>query len=409
MKQLKLTILITIIANMLLINTHAQTWNKKADFTGADRHGAYCFALDGKVYLGGGEVGGNPSSDLYEYDPANDSWTAKNGMPQGMTEGIAFSINGKGYVGLGKSTSSTSYLKGLWEYDTANDSWTPKAELPFPSGVFRSRVFVVNNKAYVLVGTSSNFVAQNEMFEYDPATDKWAQKANYPGNVRPDLPFTFAIGSKGYVSCGEVLQGGTRKVINKTYEYDPAADSWIPKADFPGDARHMGSSFVYNGKAYCGLGTYRDASWQSVYLDDFYAYDASTDTWSPIPAFPSGKIRRGAVATTSTNAYLGTGEGPGTSKSWYEFGFPLSINNIYTKKEINTLQVHPNPSKNIITVNLDNAHGSKYAIYNSTGQVITKGSISNNTINVSALADGMYLLEVQKGELLLKSHIAIHK
>ncbi|MEZ5018034.1 MAG: kelch repeat-containing protein [Flavipsychrobacter sp.] len=408
MKRFNITLLLATVV-MFLVNTcYAQTWNKKSDFLGGEVHSAYSFGLNGKIYVGGGELSsGNRTSNFYEYDPATDKWTQKSSLPGGsMAEGVAFTINGKGYIGLGKA--GTTYSKSLWEYDATNDTWSQKADMPYFSGVFRSRSFVVNSKAYILVGTSSNFVAQNDMYEYDPATNTWTQKANYPGDLRPDLPFTFAIGNKGYVASGEVnkVGGGGREMTKKVYEYDPTTDKWTPKADFSGDPRHMGVAFVYNGMAYCGLGTYRDASFQSVYLDDFQVYNPTTDSWSSAAAYPAGKLRRATATVVGNNAYVGTGDGPGTSKSWYEYGLPLSITSLGTS---NNLAVYPNPSKGLLTLNQKGIEHQKYDIYNTQGQIVKSGNIpANKTIDIKSLAIGTYILQVSTKKELLKAQIMIN-
>jgi hypothetical protein len=61
------------------------------------------FALDGKGYLATGtDELGNRRNDVYEYDPATDSFTKKGNFPGGAR---GFSIgdtwNGKAYLGFG--------------------------------------------------------------------------------------------------------------------------------------------------------------------------------------------------------------------------------------------------------------------------------------------------------------------
>ncbi|APG66481.1 peptidase S8 [Tenacibaculum todarodis] len=61
--------------------------------------------------------------------------------------------------------------------------------------------------------------------------------------------------------------------------------------------------------------------------------------------------------------------------------------------------LYPNPAIDIININPNfGAIQSKYRITNLLGQVITSGSIRNNSINVSTLKRGIYLLELTDDE-----------
>ncbi|MBZ0099469.1 MAG: hypothetical protein K8F30_10310, partial [Taibaiella sp.] len=103
------TVLVILIMTFSLpaVSLHAQTWTREKDIPPAaisGRWGAYSFALNGKIYLGGGYLGNQVNlNDLWEYDPGTDNWTQKANVPgsNGRTHAIAFAINGKGYIGLG--------------------------------------------------------------------------------------------------------------------------------------------------------------------------------------------------------------------------------------------------------------------------------------------------------------------
>src|SRR4051812_42050015 len=79
-----------------------------------------------------------------------DSWTQMTSMPAGMERdrAISFSINGKGYFGLG-SDPSGAVFDDLWEYDPIANSWTQKASIVSPYAA-RNRAFsfVLNGKGY---------------------------------------------------------------------------------------------------------------------------------------------------------------------------------------------------------------------------------------------------------------------
>jgi len=82
--------------------SHAQNvWSQKTDFTGY-RSRAAGFVINDKIYIGTGDAGGDLQKDLWVYNPSNNSWTQKANLPaEGRDGAIAFSIEGKGYLGTG--------------------------------------------------------------------------------------------------------------------------------------------------------------------------------------------------------------------------------------------------------------------------------------------------------------------
>ena len=72
------------------------------------------------------------------------------------------------------------------------------------------------------------------------------------------------------------------------------AQSWFAVDSIPGPARDDGASFVIGDTAYCGTGY---APWFSP-LDDFYAYDMSTDSWFAISNMPLATQRQYATSFT---------------------------------------------------------------------------------------------------------------
>ena len=71
------------------------------------------------------------------------------------------------------------------------------------------------------------------------------------------------------------------------------------------------------------------------------------------------------------------------------------------------LQIKPNPATSVITVTASSAiDGSQYSIRSSTGQVIKKGILSSQQINVQQLSAGQYYLILESaGEILQSTFI----
>jgi glucose/arabinose dehydrogenase len=68
---------------------------------------------------------------------------------------------------------------------------------------------------------------------------------------------------------------------------------------------------------------------------------------------------------------------------------PVSVMN-------NTIQVYPNPTRDIVTVSIKNVAvaGMKYSIINSVGQEVAQGKISDRTISLRNLPVGLYQLRL---------------
>ncbi len=245
-------------------------WERKADYGGVARAMGSGFVLNGKIYYGLGIRGYaganvNGSGEFWEYDPATNVWTQKatftgTGISGGGTTStpVSFAINGKGYVALGS-------MRAVWEYDPIANTWTKKNET-HPIGTTTSLqdafAFVVNNKAYV--GGGYNGTAKRDLYEYDPVANTWTKKADFPETSGIYRVQGFAIGTKGYVGAG-VVSSGTKRF----WEYDVTANSWREIASYPANSGADAVATTMNGKGY-------------VYTWGFglYEYDPSTNTWA---------------------------------------------------------------------------------------------------------------------------------
>jgi N-acetylneuraminic acid mutarotase len=258
-------------------------WQKKTDFGGAARAGGSGFMLNGKLYYGLGVKGFGGanvtvSADFWEYTPATDTWVKKANHPA-IADGssmststvtyshLYFAINGKGYVGLGS-------LRALWEYDPTANTWTKKND-NHPLGTTTSLqdpfAFVVNGKAYV--GGGNNGTARRELYEYDPVANTWTKKADFPNTNGIYRAQAFAIGTKGYVGAGVVGSG-----TNKFWEYDTATNTWKEVASYPGVSASDAVATTLNGKGY-------------VRIDGkMYEYTPTSNTWATLPYKPTFRL-----------------------------------------------------------------------------------------------------------------------
>lgn len=91
-----------------------------------------------------------------------------------------------------------------WSWDQTTNTWTAKASLPAHRRLNAS-AFAIKGKGYVGLGVDEDvepFTLMKDWWEYDPNADTWTQKKNFPGAAREYAP-AFAVGDYGYVCSGE--------------------------------------------------------------------------------------------------------------------------------------------------------------------------------------------------------------
>ncbi|HYV90134.1 MAG TPA: T9SS type A sorting domain-containing protein [Chitinophagales bacterium] len=284
---------------MIHIVSAQNTWLQKDNFGGMARMGAAAFSIGTKGYIGtGGDFYGVYHADFWEYDPSTDIWTQKADFPgTSRYRALAFSSDSNGYIATGwDGTVGTS---DLWEYDPASNSWTAKANMGGP-GRLGAISFTIGSNVYAGTGYSLGFLS--DFWEYNTVTNAWTQKADFAGQAK--LYATgFSIGSIGYLGTGaETYSNGMG--TNDFWEYDPGANSWTQKSNFPGTGRSEAVGFSIGSFGYIGTGT---SNWGVGALADFWRYDPSTDTWITIASYPGGIVEEATAFVIGCKAYVGTG------------------------------------------------------------------------------------------------------
>jgi N-acetylneuraminic acid mutarotase len=223
------------------------------DFPGTRRGGAVCFQIGNTAYVGTGANTNKTEEkeryrDFYKCEVKDGamSWTPRwdrtmegiTSMPDAAAPrngAVAFSINGKGYVGLGYD--GTNYLKDFWEFDP---NGTPKAS-DYPS---------------IADSTLANI----------KQTGSWKKIADYPGDSCR-YAVAFVIDNIAYVGTGEDYDDN---ILSDFYKFD--GKKWTPISSI-GKPRAQAMAFVHDGKGYVVGGVNNGA------VDWFEMYDPKTDTW----------------------------------------------------------------------------------------------------------------------------------
>lgn len=257
--------------NLVQYNPATDSWTQKTSFAGGTRIISHVMVIDTLAYFVSGSFwSGAPDdytgySDVWVYNPYNDSWTQKNNFPGTPRHGgFSYSYSGKGYFGLGID-DDLNFLDDFWEYNPLTDNWTQKTTFP---GIHRKSgaYFSVNKDGYVGLGYDNTSTALSDFWRFDASQNTWTQMANFPGNPRCWLS-SFTMNNKGYIVAGYLLNSSTR--TKEFWEYEPNYDVWAAMPDFSGAARAQNAGFSINGLGYNGLG------YSTAYLTDFWVYTSS--------------------------------------------------------------------------------------------------------------------------------------
>ena len=294
------------------------------------RSGFGVAVVNGKIYaIGGGSV----VNEMY--DPKTDTWTTKAPMPTARSGfGIAV-VQNKIYV-MGGDDSGLNKV-----YDPATNTWTTKASLPTPRGGIYANV--VDGKIYVVGGAFSGANADVAIFYdvnevYDPATDTWTIKAPIPTPVTGYA--SAVVDNKIYVIGGSTVNWNE---VNLTQIYDPATGTWSNGTPIPTIVAGAGAGatkgvsapkriYVIGGVHYYSPILYETVNFTQV-------YDPETDDWSMGATMSKSRTGFGVAVVDDVlyaiggNGVIGSGSliygisGPpyGTNEQYTPFGYELVL------------------------------------------------------------------------------------
>lgn len=264
-------------------------FKKLADLPSVGRENMASFTINGKGYVClGKRINNEYTNEIFMYDPIENTWQKKAffpGTPRSHT--IGFSILGKGYIGFG--VNGNTFFNDLWEYDPVSDNWTQIISESEYYGAANA-CFVINNTCYIL--TTTKFIS------FSPLT----------GNSFIPIgstPFQYRIQSSGltFDNHGYVIFGKRNEIpSNKFYCFNVETLSWEEKLEMPGKQRYSGTIFSIQDKIYAGLGYAGHTAFSNI-----YEYCPETNSWQKEFNF-QGPLRFNPVYFVIDNKmYFGTG------------------------------------------------------------------------------------------------------
>ncbi|MHB9140624.1 MAG: Kelch repeat-containing protein, partial [Paludibacter sp.] len=98
------------------------TWTQRKSMPGNGRENAVSLTINDRIFIfsgrhfGGNLTGGEVKSDILEYDVARNIWYERGNLPaSGRENALAFTLNGKGYIGFGEN--DTEVLNDFWSFE----------------------------------------------------------------------------------------------------------------------------------------------------------------------------------------------------------------------------------------------------------------------------------------------------
>ena len=163
-------------------------------------------------------------------------------------------------------------------------AWTKKAKIPNPRVVISAGV--VDNKIYVIGGSSDGINSLDVNEVYDPLTDTWETKKLMP--TARNFLSTAVVDGIIYTIGGNWNNDGSTTVE----AYDPKTDTWSEKQTIP-NPRFGASACVVDGIIYNVGGNHTKS-----YCD---AYDPKTNSWAEKKAIPETE---GGIMVTAYNGLI---------------------------------------------------------------------------------------------------------
>ncbi len=283
------------------------------------RGSAVAFAINGKGYVGLGRRGTNTTTltDLWEYNPETDSWKEKKSFPgKARSEAIAAVVNNKAYIGLGYSGgqyASLNYLNDFYSYDPATDLWDRLAGFP-GNGLTGCASFVMGNLIYVAAGYEY-ISSTDEFWTYNTETNTWKALATIPAPKRFGA-LACSDGAKAYFGTG--FKGDNE---NDWWEYNVIDDSWKERRSMPDRGRVNGLAFSVSNRFFVSSGRNFNGKFSGgKVLSNIYEYDPDKNRWHNRGDVPGGGRENAASFVIGNKAYIGFGENDSTTlKDMYSF------------------------------------------------------------------------------------------
>jgi len=379
----------------------AQSWLQISDFPAAERDDGVAVTVGNTAYFGTGSMAtGGISIDFYALNAAN-SWTPIAAMPQYTQRQYAGAFAGPNSFFIFSGDGFSGPLSDLYKYDIASNSWSAKTSRPGP-GVYGAACLEFGDKIIIIGGKSpagSGQQASSLVWEYTISSDSWQQKADFPGGGRFRASAA-VINGKGYLMFGVDENERMRKDM---YRYDPGSDTWTRVLDFP---QGIGRSYAAMRQVNNKLVMFGGYDSLNVYHKDVWFFDPAAEHWTLQNDLPSFGRKGGMSAVLGNNFYYSCGIDVNNTrlKETWVLDVPVGIR----ENELQSrFAVYPNPARELIHVEGNEQNRITQLLLTDVCGKEIKQSAAASTQSASLLLNdldsGIYLLKIVTNDALIVS------
>ena len=270
--------------------------------------------IDGKLYVFAGfgdQKGPVARSDVY--DPATNSWTRIADMPRRLTHAGTVA-DGRdvyfvgGYIGTGPGYQQQFGTTEVWKYNVDTNAYTRLPDLPAPRA--SGGAAVLGRKLHYFSGNNSSRqdVGDHYVIDLDNLAAGWSTRAALP-TARSHMGY-LTLGGLIYAIGGQTGNDAGLTTKAAVHTYNPASDTWTPRASLPKAISHISSAtFVMGGRIIVAGGEtgHREP------ISDVIAYDPAADKWTTLSPLPALRFS-GVAAEIGGLIYFTSGSGK--SETW---------------------------------------------------------------------------------------------
>ncbi|MFZ5894540.1 MAG: Kelch repeat-containing protein [Myxococcota bacterium] len=268
------------------------------------------------LVFGGRQGGSTIYRDAALYDPVANRWTQTSDNDTARAAPIAAAYSGMVVFWSGLSANLIP-LAGADRYRVSTDGWWASSTTNGPPRLGHTACAGIGAYFYVYGGIDNTITKSDKAYRYAFSTNTWSTLARGP-SARWDA-FGATDGTRFYVWGGRDDQALRRDGSAYDTEWVTLGVSGVPSARYA-PLRESGWSFDLEGVGFALLGGFDS---QGVILHNGARYNAATDDWTSIPAWPSGQDHAFGVAasTGSELVVFGGRDGSALSNSGERFSF----------------------------------------------------------------------------------------
>ncbi|HTR31043.1 MAG TPA: hypothetical protein VMH27_17350 [Puia sp.] len=210
--------------------------------------------------------------------------------------------------------------------------WVYNGTIPMgnPASLGREQAYgySINGLGYICGGFfdmpgDGNLYYAKDNWEYNPTAQAWTQKADFPGEWTWGGA-TFVINSNAYVVAGN---------DNTTWQYNQTSNTWAQKANYP-HWRANATGMSIGGAGYVGCGDDGAGPGTNNFTKSWFMYVPYFDTWTRIADFPGHGRENAFSFVIGNNGYVGSGDSIDFSTTNYfrDFWKYNAATNTWTKE-----------------------------------------------------------------------------